>query len=76
MSDTLFEIPEQLSPRLAWMREHKIDTMDKAYDPFTGDHRWMAFKVSNIRTKDFGDTENEALSALAVKMNLKLWNKS
>jgi hypothetical protein len=78
MQDTLFDIPETLSPRLIWMREHGIATFSHAPD---ADGEWTAQKYhvgeSGLkfllrRTKP---TEEEALTALALAAGIKLWNE-
>lgn len=90
MTDELFQIDESLSPRLRWMRDLLIQTMDNGYEltPGLEDEfgnqlfRWVAWQGGK-RTKasafvdhctGWGDTEDEAIVALAKKLNLTLWN--
>ena len=75
MSDTLFDLPESPSPRLKWLRAHKIKTCADAFDAYTGEDRWVAYLRDDIGDNEFGDTEDEAIVALAKKLNLKLWNE-
>lgn len=87
MSD-LFPIEETLSPRLKWMRHHQIEIVDSGLDHEPGDeceitgnrlYRFWAFqggKQTNTEISEAGgDTEDEAIVALAKKMNIKLWNE-
>lgn len=69
MNDNLFDIPETLSPRLAWMREHGIEVTENT---LTGTGH-LAFMPQNGCA--FGDTEDEALIALAIALKIKLWNQ-
>ena len=89
MTDTLFDIPETPSPRLKWMREKSIEVVDSGIDHEPGDeceltgnqlYRFWALQTCK-RTKTEsasagGDTEGEAIVALAKKLNLKLWNEA
>lgn len=84
MNDLLFPVKESLSPRLKWMREHEIQSYECPVD----EDPWCAVVVpkgqtfgdvvSRCREDDlgYGDTENEALIALAQKLNIPLWNQS
>ena len=89
MIDELFQIPETLSPRLRWMREHQIDIVDSGLDHEPGDEceitgnrlfRFWAFQGGKQTKTEIaeagGDTEDEAIVALAKKLNLKLWNEA
>ena len=85
MSD-LFPIEETLSPRLKWMRQHKIEVVDSGLDHEPGEkcahtgnrlYRYWAViegTVSELEEAG-GDTEDEAIVNLAKKLNLKLWNE-
>jgi hypothetical protein len=66
MTDNLFETPETLSPRLAWMREHGIELRETSLG-------WLA--SSECGSCRFGDTDDGALARLAWLLNLKLWNQ-
>ena len=91
MTDTLFNIPETPSPRLKWMSALCIKTSDNGDHLKPGDEdefgnplsRWVAWQGGK-RTKSsafwdhrtgWGDTEDDAIVALAKKLNLKLWNE-
>ena len=76
---------EMLSPRLRWMREHRVATLHHSNVapgdecPETGDrlYPWcasdMGFGIGPQMA--FGDTEEEALACLALKRGWKLWNE-
>ena len=67
--DFLFnELPEELSPRLKWMRKHQIHVEQSK------DGTWIAYKE---KTKHFNrDTEEKhAVAGLASKIKIKLWNE-
>jgi len=78
MSD-LFEIPEQLSPRLKWMKEHDVHT-DKCRYLQAGEAPWSAWQGDMMKAMSFmeistGETEDEAIVHLAKAMGWKLWNE-
>ena len=80
MTDELFHIDESLSPRLAWMRQHRIQTSESDLFKLTQHGKPWAAWISGKRTKAVAqyttaDTEDEAIIALAKKINLKLWNE-
>ena len=81
--DTLFPIPEQPSPRLAWIKRHEVRTEYAKGMP----EPWSAWdgeliacieaggsdpKIGGYAT---GKTEDEALSNLAIGRGWKLWNE-
>jgi len=73
----LFDIPETLSPRLAWLKKHGIFTNSEFFDDSDEEYRWGAWLEGcqdYLRT-GHGDTEDDALVDLAKKQNLKLWNE-
>lgn len=65
----LFDIPESKSPRLIWMEEHEITTHQG--------EKWTAYSplILDEDTTGTGDTELDAITDLARKLNLKLWNE-
>jgi hypothetical protein len=69
MTDELFQIPETLSPRLRWMREHDIRIHRDSEEP----HEFTAWTLPDV--SGYGATEDEALADLARKLNVKLWNE-
>lgn len=63
----LFAIPESKSPRLLWMEKHCVMTLyDKARNQFAA----VAYQQNG-----WGDTEDEAITQLALKLGIKLWNE-
>lgn len=75
MTDNLFDIPEQLSPRLAWMKKHDI-RINK--DDNRDDKRiWRACgeDQDDDTFEGYGSTEDEAIVDIAKKLHLKLWNE-
>ena len=86
---TLFNLPVQLSPRLAWLKNHDVKTHEFTNDPtdcrtlnHLGFGRWIAFIGKTVpphedsnRTWVNGDTEDEALVNIAKLMGWKLWNE-
>lgn len=74
----LFDIPEHLSPRVEWMRRHRIRTL-KGNDEEEGEP-WGAWVGEEGRPLQgealtFAPTEDEALARLAKRLGLKLWNE-
>ncbi len=63
----LFEIPESLSPRLLWIEKHGIII---CYDSCR-----KQFYAIGANDTGWGDTEDEALTQLALKLGVKLWNE-
>ena len=82
MSDELFEIPVVLSPRLAWMQKHGVETHQNGELWGEKPGTWVAtltvgnalgLKACHWAT---APTENDAIVDLALKLNLKLWNEA
>ncbi len=78
----LFEIPKTLSPRLLWIAKHgfytgKLNhTEDEAGDVPA---KWVATRQDPIFraiSVGYGDTEDEALTQLALKLGIRLWNET
>jgi hypothetical protein len=72
----LFDIPETKSPRLIWMDRHGIKvialrTNAKSFN------RWMAYRHDRdfINASAYGPTEDDAITLLAVKLGIRLWNE-
>ena len=76
------------SPRLAWMKLHHVKTKNFT-DVKTGDEDefgnevwpWIAFDTRCEEDLDAFDlcgaaTEDEAIAALARRLNLRLWNET
>jgi hypothetical protein len=64
----LFDMPEELSPRLQWMKDQRISTMR------TRDHRWVAYKSETPQSYTH-DEEIDAVVGLAKKLKIKLWKE-
>jgi hypothetical protein len=83
MTDNLFSIPETLSPRLQWMAKYGIQISDggEEYQPGDKDiiteeplfRYWATAFAIPDKPEAGGDTEDEAIVALAKKLNIKLW---
>jgi len=82
----LFNLPETLSPRLAWIQKHgiKTDWNDDANDwvavlPPKGEEGKTVGELfadhGEYLPQAYGDTENEAIGGLAQLVGLKLWNE-
>lgn len=84
MNDQLFDVPETLSPRLAWMKKHGVMTY-KSPDFEPEEDPWCAWLPENnmeelglpedLEQCGLGQTEDEAITALAVLHNIRLWNE-
>ena len=93
MNDMLFEVPEQLSPRLKWMKENAVYT---CYNEYFEEAPWLAMQAEYLQNPTEeeivqafcyehgsngslnvgeGKTEQEAITDLAIKLGLKLWNE-
>ena len=84
MNEELFTVPEQLSPRLKWMIYYGVKTYEHEHagseSPETGDEipRWSAWAGNDPMKSAHvggGETEHDAIVALALKMKLKPWNE-
>jgi hypothetical protein len=73
MSDLFGDLPETLSPRLAWMRKHGIKLEENALELKTG--RIRAFCASGGRFQVCGDTQDEALTSLAYILGIGDWRE-
>jgi hypothetical protein len=72
----LFDIPETKSPRLIWMDRHGIKVIALRTDAKSFNH-WMAYRHEGdfISASAYGPTEDDAITSLAVKLGLRLWNE-
>jgi hypothetical protein len=71
---TLFPIKESLSPKLAWIKKHKIKTMyseGEGYCAYVGDIATACDECSI----GWGDDMDDALVELARKKGLLMWNE-
>jgi len=62
------ELPEELSPRLKWMKAKNIHTM-KAKDG-----KWIAYK-SETQHHYTHEEEADAVVGLAKKLKIRIWNE-
>lgn len=79
--DDLFTVPEQLSPRLLWIKQHGIVL---SYDDSPAGMEFGPWFASIPHTADAdgfcpdsggGPTEDDALADLARNMGIRLWNE-
>jgi hypothetical protein len=70
MSDFLFDIPEQKSPRLLWLEKHGITVHDYRTDDV---HRFMA--TGFLEGSGFGPTSEDAVIEYAKTARIPLWNE-
>lgn len=73
MNEQLFDLPETLSPRLAWMQKHDIATEANCKDVHGQTVPWLAHQ--RLRAEASGSTETEALQKLATCLRIPLWNE-
>lgn len=77
MNDLLFDIPETKSPKLQWMELNRI----RVYKNQECKPPWFAIgheldeDGNDGEISARGETEDEAIVALCLKLNLKLWNE-
>jgi hypothetical protein len=68
----LFDVPESLSPRLAWIKKHRATVHwseeDAEYYAYMG-------SCCSVDWYGWGETEDDALFEMAKKRGLKLWNE-
>jgi hypothetical protein len=78
----LFDIPETLSPKLQWMRDHCIKVHDSGIDHDDGDecditgNQCYRYYATCGEHESGGHTADDAIFAIAVKLQLRLWNES
>ena len=87
MSGELFDVPETKSPKLKWLEQHKIKTEQTQYkvgdeDEFGEDlFPWYAWtggaNIARTSTSKMagGETEDEAIRNLAIKLHLRTWGE-
>ena len=64
------------SPCKRWKELHKIDSQDDGDEFCPQNQRWSAWKrKEHPQRQCFGETEVEALSALAKRLGLSLWDE-
>lgn len=78
MSELLFDVPIQKSPRLVWMEMHKVKLHDHGepfLDEVKGDcERWLCYSESHAANGE-GKTEDEAIADFARCAGIRLWNE-
>lgn len=62
----LFEVPEVLSPKLAWLKKHRLKVFDNS------PKGWMCRNAGWTKNAS-GDTEDEAILDYCERHNLKHW---
>lgn len=72
MTDSLFEIPETLSPRLEWEARFCRNFNVTTQPPEKGQEEWTAITSQLTVTK--ADSEAEALRLMAAKLNEPYYN--
>jgi hypothetical protein len=81
--DLLFPVPEVKSPRKLWLEKHAVETkrmpahlIGTEDEDGIGIPAWVAWvRHEDADTAEGGDTEQEAIRALAVRRRWKLWNE-
>ena len=75
----LFQIPVSESPRRLWLKKHRISTHKSDCVPDDEDpwNAWVGDLAEAIEANltCTGNTEDEAICALAKKLGLRLWNE-
>lgn len=71
--DTLLDVPESLSPRLLWMKQHGIITLMRK--GILNGGPMVQWDASNGAIHAVAETEDDALTDLAKKLNIRLWNE-
>lgn len=75
MSGELFPIESVAmdSPRLAWLKRHRICTSENLVsDPTLNFSAWIQDQPYEV---SYGETEDEALMRLAVTYGISMWNE-
>ena len=76
----LFDIEESKSPRLNWMDRHRIKVSPPGKERSLILHHWnlwMAYQHEGdfIIASAYGPAEDDAITSLANKLGLRLWNE-
>ena len=83
MSDSLFDIPPVLSPRLKWMEKYNVKTHyalesdDPPHWCWCGDRDAMSVALGSRGNECFAqaDSEDEAIEGHAILRGILLWNE-
>ena len=74
----LFDLPETKSPRLIWLDRNGIKVSAPPQKrPGPPLSYWMAYRHDGdfISASAYGPTEDDAITSLANKLGLRLWNE-
>jgi hypothetical protein len=74
-TDQLFDVPEQLSPRLAWQKRHNIKTTQVEAGVICAWKCRLRDELPGVYNSVTAKTEEEAVTDLAIKMIIPLWNE-
>jgi len=89
-TDQLFDVPEQLSPRLAWMKKHNVityrcpsdglwvaDFCEDGNEDFKDPYSYFAKEtaMNGDHYIGLGQSEDEAITHLCIRCRVKLWNE-
>ena len=66
----LFDIPESLSPRLAWINKHLVTS-----EYSVSDGEWLSISRRNPEIHGYGKTEDDAMFDLARQHGWRMWNE-
>ena len=69
----LFDLPETKSPRLIWLEKHQIVTLRGKPDSWAA---WLSARSARVeQIIGYGESEDEAIADLAIKLGIRLWNE-
>ena len=71
MSEFLFDVPQVDSPRLAWMKKHKL----WARQNVVLNDLWRCIQEGGRTVDGEGTTEDEAITDWAIQNDVRLWNE-
>lgn len=82
VSNDLFDVSEQLSPRLKWMKDNGVCTF-RCINLDPEELSWFAWRGTRedamhedaCGRSGMGETEDDALVDFCKKMGIKLWNE-
>lgn len=84
MSDELFPVADvsHESPRLAWLKRHRVETHHLPLAQIDGDEPWRATTTGRAPHQlgdrlhvGTGETEHDAIADLADLLGVPLWNE-
>lgn len=71
----LFDLPEVLSPRLAWIKRNNISIRLSVLTRIDEPRKYLAYTRDQSTAIGTGQTEDEALTDLAKLLGVPLWNE-